>query len=152
LTSSRYHDDFVDLRLVTTLVGDGTVIADNTGVDWPYYDKCGGHLPDGADGPGRDFSDVVREWNARVVASGELTCAPGDVGVMKGGLLTTRPCLHRAPYSAESTKLPRFLMTVERLPSDMVQQFYELERCSDDDDAEDDDDGDSDDDESDGAE
>ena len=129
----KYHDDFVDVRLVTTLVGDGTVLA--TAVDWAYYDKCGGHLPASASDAGRDFSDAVREWNARLVPSGELACIPGDVGVMKGGLLTTRPCLHRALYSAEATKLPRFLVTVECLPVDMVQEFYDMEQslcnCSD---------------------
>ena len=40
----KYHDDFVDLRLVSTLFGEGTVIADNTGVDWGFYDKCGGRV------------------------------------------------------------------------------------------------------------
>ena len=158
----KYHDDFVDVRLVTTLVGDGTVLADNTEVDCSYYDKSGGHLPAGADDDsGRDFSDTVREWNARVVPSGELACAPGggDVGVMKGGMLTKRPCLHRAPYSADSEakKLPRFLVTVERLPADMVQEFYDMEQsmcdcsdCSDDEDT-DSDSGDGEDSESNGG-
>ena len=131
----KFHDDMVDVRLVTTLVGDGTVIADNTGVDWGYYFKCGGFLPDD-DQVGRkrkNFSDVIREWNGRVVASGEIACTPGDVGLMKGGKMTDRPCLHRAPYSAdEGSELPRFLLTVERLESDTVQQFIEMEEdCSD---------------------
>ena len=131
----KFHDDMVDVRLVTTLVGDGTVIADNTGVDWRYYFKCGGFLPDDAQ-VGRkrkNFSDVIREWNGRVVASGEIACTPGDVGLMKGGKMTDRPCLHRAPYSAdEGSELPRFLLTVERLESDTVQQFIEMEEdCSD---------------------
>ena len=75
----------------------------------------------------------MREWNGRVVASGEIACTPGDVGLMKGGKMTDRPCLHRAPYSAdEGSEFPRFLLTVERLESDTVQQFIEMEEdCSD---------------------
>lgn len=123
---TKFHDDMVDVRLVTTLVGDGTVISDNTGVNWDYYDECGGRLPDGTL-DGRDFLDAVREWNGRVVASGELACSPGDVGVMKGGKMTTRPCLHRAPYSADAGELPRFLLTVERLHVDTAQQLYDMD-------------------------
>ena len=67
------------------------------------------------------------------MASGEIACTPGDVGLMKGGELTDRPCLHRAPYSPdEGSELPRFLLTVERLESDTVHQFIEMEDdCSD---------------------
>ena len=133
----KYHDDRVDVRLVTTLVGDGTVIADNTGVNWKLYEKCDGFIPEEVQASkkgkkGRSFQDAVREWNASVVASGELACGPGDVGLMKGGKMTDRPCLHRAPYSADAgKKLLRFLVTVERLDADTVQQFYEME-CDDD--------------------
>ena len=123
----KFHDDMVDVRVVTTLVGDGTVISDNTGVDWEFYGNCDGQLLHDTKA-GKNFSDVVREWNSQVVSTGELSCAPGDVGVMKGGLLTNRPCLHRAPYSADcGSSLPRFLVTLERMNSDTVEQFKNME-------------------------
>ena len=105
--------------MVTTFVGDGTVIADNTGENWEYYDKYGGFLPQAKKTKERSLSNVVKELNAHIVASGDLTCHPGDIGVMKGGKMTKRPCLHRAPYSSDAgSTLPRFLVTVDRIHYD----------------------------------
>ena len=133
---TEFHDDMVDVRLVTTFVGDGTVIADNTGENWEYYDKYGGFLPQAKKTKERSLSNVVKELNAHIVASGDLTCHPGDIGVMKGGKMTKRPCLHRAPYSSDAgSTLPRFLVTVDRMHYDTLQEFLDMDsdrgNCSD---------------------
>jgi len=48
---------------------------------------------------------------------------------MKGGKLTNRPCLHRAPYSAgEGMQAVRFLITVDRIPQTELNEFIDMEQ------------------------
>ena len=47
---------------------------------------------------------------------------------MKGGRLTDRPCLHRAPYSADiKTQPARFLITLDHLPEKELQELVNLD-------------------------
>mmetsp|Transcript_107603 Transcript_107603/g.335534 ORF Transcript_107603/g.335534 Transcript_107603/m.335534 type:complete len:738 (+) Transcript_107603:107-2320(+) len=126
----KYHDDLIDVRLAMTLVGDGTVLADNTHLDWNFYESCGGLIPDlqeNDDLPAAEARNVVHIWN-QCVSKGELTTEPGDLTIMKGGRLTNRPCLHRAPYSAgEGLEPIRLLITMDRIPQDELQQFVDMD-------------------------
>jgi len=126
----KYHDDLIDIRFAMTLVGDGTVLADNTKLDWNFYESCGGIIPDlqeHDDLAAADARNVVHTWNQRV-SKGELTTEPGDLTIMKGGRLTTWPCLHRAPYSAgEGLEPIRLLITMDRIPQEELQQFVDID-------------------------
>lgn len=121
----KFHDDFVSLRLVTALVGDGTVLAPDDAVDWKVY-KQG--LPEEVQGEGEIGIDQFKAWNLGVVTQDFPTSA-GDAVLMKGGQSTaSRPCLHRAPYSADcgSGCSQRLLITVERISADDKAAFVAM--------------------------
>jgi hypothetical protein len=122
---TKYHDDLVDVRFAMSLAGEGTVLADNSGVDWDYYDSCDGYLPESADDA--DLSTAIQAFNQRVTQS-ELTTAPGDLTILKGGKQTPFPCLHRAPYMAgDGLQVARFLITVDRYCQDDLDQIAEID-------------------------
>eukprot|EP00928_Gymnodinium_smaydae_P064516 TRINITY_DN47819_c0_g1_i1.p1 TRINITY_DN47819_c0_g1~~TRINITY_DN47819_c0_g1_i1.p1 ORF type:complete len:740 (+),score=142.84 TRINITY_DN47819_c0_g1_i1:56-2221(+) len=121
----KFHDDNVKLRLVSTLVGDGTVLASNDTVDWGVYE---GSAPKAT--LGEEVSkEQIKIWNGRV-ASADFPTKPGDVVLMKGGKnKRIRPCLHRAPYSADACcgdHSKRLLITVERICLEDKKSFIEL--------------------------
>jgi len=130
----KYHDDLVKIRFAMTLAGDGTVLADNTGVDWDFYDSCEGRitalgeaLAENEDLAPDHVRNIIQTWNERV-SKGEVKTEPGDLAIMKGGRLTKRPCLHRAPYcAAEGVQTVRLLITVDRIPKDEMQEFIDME-------------------------
>jgi len=128
---TKYHDDFVEVRFVLTLVGDGTVLAHNTDADWAYYQSCEGVIPELAkieDLEPSDVNNIIQSWNQRICKS-EMKTEPGDVTIMKGGKLTKRPCLHRAPYSAsEGVETVRFLITMERIHQEDLNKFIHIDR------------------------
>lgn len=120
----KFHDDNVDVRLVTTLVGDGTVIAPNDAVDWGLRQQG----PPAASEEAEISSEEHKAWNLRVVANDHPT-EVGDVLLMKGGKSNAlHPCLHRAPYSADSSGASnvRLLVTVERISADDKARFVEM--------------------------
>eukprot|EP00913_Durusdinium_trenchii_P025376 g23823.t1 len=127
---TKYHDDWVELRFAMTLAGEGTVVAEQTEVDWGFYESCEGVIPALAENPdlsAEKASEVIKSWNQRV-SKGEVTTEAGDVSIMKGGKLTKRPCLHRAPYSAgEGSQPHRFLITVDHIPLDELQKFVAMD-------------------------
>ena len=127
---TKYHDDAVEVRFATTLAGDGTVLSENAQVDWDFYQACGGIIPELAESPNASAEIVhriVETWNQRV-CKGCLETQAGDVVMMKGGKLTKFPCLHRAPYSASEGRNPsRFLITVDHIPADDLQEFVDIE-------------------------
>ncbi|CAE7819860.1 unnamed protein product [Symbiodinium microadriaticum] len=125
---TKFHDDLVEVRFAMTLAGDGTVLADNIAVDWDFYESCNGVISSvgEADAPGH-AQGRIQAWNQRVCRS-ELATEPGDVSIMKGGRLTHRPCLHRAPYSADVGLEPaRLLITLDRLTRDELQEFVKMD-------------------------
>lgn len=122
----KFHDDFVNMRLVTALVGDGTVLAPNDAVDWEMYAKGAPQAAPEAD------SDRIRKefeaWNLKIVTKDFPTDA-GDVVLMRGRQSNaSHPCLHRAPYSAipNGASTSRLLVTVERISADEKAQFVEM--------------------------
>ncbi|CAK0905336.1 unnamed protein product [Prorocentrum cordatum] len=121
----KFHDDFVNLRLVATLVGEGTVLAPDHAVDWALYDQ-GPPAEMSGEGEGGDANtEQCRAWNKSAVSE-DIPTRAGDAVLMKGGASSaTRPLLHRAPYSADvgSAASRRFLITVERLSAEDRDEF-----------------------------
>jgi hypothetical protein len=110
---TKFHDDNLMLRCVSTLHGDGTVIGHNDSVKWQSYRK--GIFNDVVEDP-----EKLEAWNQHVVGR-ERSTSVGDVVLMKGGkACPSHPCLHRAPYSAspvEPADSRRLLITLERIPA-----------------------------------
>lgn len=133
---TKYHDDFVEVRLAMTLTGHGTVLADNDHVDWNFYKSCEGIIQDLAENEDlapEDARSAIQTWNQRI-SKAEVTTEPGDLAIMKGGKLTEWPCLHRAPYSAgEGLEPVRLLITLDHLPEDELRQFVDMDFGDDDD-------------------
>ena len=127
---TKYHDDLVEVRFAMTLAGDGTVLADNAGVDWKYYEECKGIIPALAENPDASAEvaqSIIENWNQRV-CKGCMETHAGDVAIMKGGRLSKFPCLHRAPYSAGEGKNPcRFLITLDHIPRDDLEEFVNMD-------------------------
>ena len=127
---TKYHDDLMEVRIALTLVGEGTVLADNAQVDRDFYKSCDGVISALAENPEASASEargMIEAWNQRV-CTGEFALSPGDVVLMKGGRLTEQPCLHRAPYSAgEGMEAVRFLITMDRIPEAELQQFVDMD-------------------------
>lgn len=100
--NTQFHDDgFVNVRVVSTFVGDGLVLADREAVDWRAYED------------GRFERD---EWNPNV-ASVEHAVAKGDVVLMRGGASgASKPCVYRSPYSA-LRDAAQLHITVDRIPA-----------------------------------
>jgi len=122
----KLHDDFLDTRLVTTLVGEGTVLAPNDAVNWGLYEQ--GPPEAAPDADGDISSESFKAWNLKVATSDRPT-NEGDVVLMKGGKSNaSHPCLHRAPYSADSddANKARLLVTIERISADEKAQFIEM--------------------------
>eukprot|EP01147_Barroeca_monosierra_P006217 gene6217-7427_t len=115
---TKFHDDFVSVRLVTSLVGDPTVIATPKHVDWAYWDSTGGALPESMRSESPEAARAaICTFNNRVCDSSfEVHPETGDILFLKGGALTKRPCIHRAPYSADrdgADPPQRFLVTLD---------------------------------------
>ena len=94
----------MSLRLISTLVGDGLVLANNETVDWMVYE-----------GPHNGMHG--KAWNHQVSPTEHAT-SMGDVVLAKGK--TSRdavPCVYRSPDSAGSVdELPeRFVLTLDRI-------------------------------------
>merc|ERR1712048_725099 len=115
------HDDHVTLRLVSALVGDGTVATSNDVVNWEVYDEGPPMVdPDEPDDVGQER---IKEWNLRVAAR-DLPTNSGDVLLMKGGKSSaTYPCLHRAPYSSAEVGSARLLITTELVDADQMAEL-----------------------------
>ena len=126
---TKYHADSVQVSLAIALAGEGLVLAQPSEVDWAFYESCEGVVPALAneDLAADSACEAIRAWNARV-SKGEVTTEPGDLSIMKGGRLNPeRPCLHRAPYSAEEGKEPLgLLVTVDRIPQEELQNFASM--------------------------
>ncbi|CAE7766091.1 unnamed protein product [Symbiodinium sp. CCMP2456] len=128
---TKYHNDrFDNVRFAVTLAGDGTVLADQAKVDWDFLETCQRAVPALAENPELSAAEAlaaIREWN-ETVCPGHVATEPGDLVIMKGGQLTKRPCLRRAPYSAgEGFHPARLLITLDLLPKDELQQFIDMD-------------------------
>jgi G3E family GTPase len=114
---TEFHDDsFVNVRLVCTLVGDGTVLASSDAVNWEAY----------GDGPEtRTEGMSLQTWNRAVVSKVHSTSA-GDIVLMRGGKSgASKPCVHRAPYSAKSER-EHLVITVDRIPGKQREKLVGL--------------------------
>lgn len=133
---TKYHADNVDIRFAMTLLGDGTVMAKQEDVNYDYYDSCDGMLPvdeDFEETSPQETEKLIKNWNKRVCL-GDHPSKPGDLVIMKGGALSKRPCLHRAPYSAGAGMAPfRFLITIDRISKNQLQTFISMDFDSDED-------------------
>ncbi|CAK0835136.1 unnamed protein product [Prorocentrum cordatum] len=108
--NTQFHDDgFVNVRLVSTFVGDGLILADKAAVDWRTYED------------GRPEHVRWEAWNPKV-ASVEHMAAKGDIVLMRGGSSgASRPCVHRSPYSARRDVAQ--LHITEKLPVTLLSGF-----------------------------
>ncbi|CAE7712358.1 yciC [Symbiodinium sp. CCMP2592] len=91
----------MSLRLISTLVGDGLVLAQNDAVDWVVYEGSQKNLHGKA-------------WNHHV-SSAEHATSIGDLVLAKGK--TSRdvmPCVYRSPDSALNVT-ERFVLTLDRI-------------------------------------
>eukprot|EP00045_Choanoeca_perplexa_P017922 m.271972 g.271972 ORF g.271972 m.271972 type:complete len:329 (-) comp17673_c0_seq26:8-994(-) len=100
----KYHDDFVTVRMVTTLCGEPTVVAPHSCVNWEFWHQTGGQLPMGSQDEDAARRSLIIEFNEHVCSrQNEVAPQQGDVLLMKGGALAGKqPCVHRAPYTADS--------------------------------------------------
>eukprot|EP00413_Alexandrium_margalefii_P017983 CAMPEP_0204533386 /NCGR_PEP_ID=MMETSP0661-20131031/12255_1 /ASSEMBLY_ACC=CAM_ASM_000606 /TAXON_ID=109239 /ORGANISM="Alexandrium margalefi, Strain AMGDE01CS-322" /LENGTH=638 /DNA_ID=CAMNT_0051539721 /DNA_START=75 /DNA_END=1991 /DNA_ORIENTATION=- len=108
------HDGHVNVRVASTLVGDGMVLAGKDAVNWDAYRP--GEKPDGL---------PTQAWNRRAV-SAEHSTSRGDIVLMRGGGSgASRPCVYRAPYSARrATEL--FVVTLDRIPARQKERLVGL--------------------------
>ena len=89
------------LRLISTLVGDGLVVAHNDAVDWLVYE-----------GPRKSMHG--KAWNHQV-CSAEHATSVGDLVLAKGKTSRdTMPCVYRSPDSAQRVT-ERFVLTLDRI-------------------------------------
>jgi len=126
---TKYHDDHLEVRFTMTLAGQGTVLAQQSQADFDFYESCEGVIAElqDEDLTPAQASSIIQTWNQRICKS-EVTTHPGDLVVMKGGKLTKRPCLHRAPYCAgEGMNPTRLLITLEHIPQDELQTFADMD-------------------------
>jgi hypothetical protein len=108
LAMDELHDDPVTLRLVSALVGDGTVVTSSDVVNWEVYYG------------GPPVQEKINEWNLRVAAR-DVPTDSGDVLLMKGGESSAKyPCLHRTPYSSADVGNARLLVTAELVDADQM--------------------------------
>lgn len=121
----KFHDDPVHMRLVSTLVGPSTVLANPDAVDWGVYYE---HVPEAA--PGAADEEQLRAWNLRVVSKDRPTNS-GDAILMKGRKgNASQPCLYRTPYLAGNGDHSGacLLITIERLGvddrADVAARFF----------------------------
>jgi hypothetical protein len=111
LVMDELHDDPGTLRLVSSLVGDGTVVTGSDMVNWKAYYE------------GPPGQEKIREWNYRV-ATRDLPTDSGDVLLMKGGNSNaTLPCLHRTPYSSADVGSARLLVTTELVDAGQMSEL-----------------------------
>jgi hypothetical protein len=137
----KFHDDFVTVRMVSALCGDSTVVAPPAATDWRLWKKTNGQLAM------TDLSSEVERQTA-VLRFNEQVCPPdrevrppaGDVLLLKGGKLTTRPCVHRAPYSADTSCCQacspnhRLLITLDYITLEECSNFIDMHAQNDEDD------------------
>merc|ERR1711957_1130404 len=111
-----------------TLAGQGTVLAQQSKVNWDFFESCEGMIPALQD---ENLSPtkarrIIQTWNQRICKS-EVTTNAGDLVVMKGRKLSSRPCLHRAPYCAGEGMQPmRLLITLDHIPQDELQVLIDM--------------------------
>jgi len=101
--NAQFHDDdFVNVRLVCTLLGDGIVLASKDAVNWKFY------------GYGRPEGMPLEMWN-KGIASAEHSASRGDIVLMRGGMSGALwPCVYRSPYSA-ARDTEQLVITVDRI-------------------------------------
>lgn len=111
-----------------TLAGQGTVLAQQSQVNWDVFESCEGMIPALQDDnlTPTKARRIIKTWNQRICKS-EVTTKAGDLVVMKGRKLTSRPCLHRAPYCAGEGMQPiRLLITLDHIPQDELQLLIDM--------------------------
>lgn len=113
LNSQFHHDAHVNVRLVSTLVGDGVILASKDAVDWGTY---GDGLPE--DMP-------LKTWNRKVVSAVHLA-RTGDVVLMRGGMSgASKPCVYRLPY-ATRRNTNHLVITLDRIPAKQRERLVGL--------------------------
>eukprot|EP00747_Dinoflagellata_sp_TGD_P187630 gnl/TRDRNA2_/TRDRNA2_45446_c0_seq1.p1 gnl/TRDRNA2_/TRDRNA2_45446_c0~~gnl/TRDRNA2_/TRDRNA2_45446_c0_seq1.p1 ORF type:complete len:690 (-),score=135.92 gnl/TRDRNA2_/TRDRNA2_45446_c0_seq1:57-1937(-) len=120
---TKFHDMAAStLRFEVALVGTGTVVAQNEQVNWDFWDQTRGELPIPDDIGDDEMTQHIQAWNAKVCPPvGEAATEPLVLLMVKGGGITDRPCIHRAPYTAGMH--PRFLISLEKMTlSEMEKQ------------------------------
>mmetsp|Transcript_93206 Transcript_93206/g.263492 ORF Transcript_93206/g.263492 Transcript_93206/m.263492 type:complete len:653 (-) Transcript_93206:386-2344(-) len=108
-----HHDGHVNVRAVSTLLGEGVVLASADAVNWGVY------------GDGRPEGTQASAWNR--MASAEHSAGTGDVVLMRGGMSgASKPCVYRSPYSSECA-MEQLVVTVDRIPAKQRERLVGLE-------------------------
>lgn len=111
-----HHDGFINVRLVSTLVGDGIALAETDGMPketWISYH----------DGPKQDTP--AETWNADAASAQHVTSS-GDTILMRGGMSgASKPCLYRSPYSKKNN-MEHLVVTVDRVPAEQREKLVGL--------------------------
>lgn len=113
-----HHDDFVNVRVVSTLVGDGIILANADAVNWVDYEEevKQGQLEKG---------QGLRAWNRRIVSAVQCACE-GDIVLMKGGKSgALKPCVYRSPYSRKNYS-QQLVITLDRVPAEQRARLVGL--------------------------
>ena len=152
----KFHDDNVAVRAVTALCGESTVVSPGTNTNWKYWDETGGRLPlpdedEDEEDDEEDTKKLIKDFNVQICSPENEYHAPtGDTLLLKGAGLTKRPCIHRAPYSAdlsdvsgeseEEPEAQRLLVTLDYISRSEADKFIAMHEEQEDDE---DDEGDS---------
>mmetsp|Transcript_78437 Transcript_78437/g.197031 ORF Transcript_78437/g.197031 Transcript_78437/m.197031 type:complete len:654 (+) Transcript_78437:29-1990(+) len=108
-----HHDGHINVRLVSTFVGDGIVLASKDAMYWGAY------------GDGRPEDMPVVMWNQEI-ASAEHPTSTGDIVLMRGGMSgASRPCVYRSPYSARRDA-EQLVITLDRIPATQRERLVGL--------------------------
>ena len=76
---TKYHDDSVEVRFAMTLCGDGTVLADNSQVNWNFYEECNGIIPalqENPDASAAVAQGLIETWNQQICKN-QIETVPG---------------------------------------------------------------------------
>ena len=79
---TKYHDDSVEVRFAMTLCGDGTVLADNSQVNWNFYEECNGIIPalqENPDASAAVAQGLIETWNQQICKD-QIETVPGAPG------------------------------------------------------------------------
>jgi len=114
-----HHDNVVNVRVVSTLAGDGIILASTDAVNWREYQE---EVKQGQP----DQIEELRAWNRRTVAAVQFA-HEGDIVLMKGGKSgALKPCVYREPYPRQNNLTKQLIITVDRVPAEQRARLVGL--------------------------
>lgn len=112
--NTQFHNDgFVNVRVVSTFVGDGIVLASKDAVNWGAYED------------GRPDGMPLQIWNQKMVSEEHLA-SMGDTILMRGSMSgASKPCVYRFPYSTKRD-MEQMVITLDRIPAKQRERLVGL--------------------------